>query len=280
MKNKLHALFGQPIQTSLRYIILILVSSVIAFPILWMFTSSVKPLSEIYAIPYKLLASEVRWENFSEAWESGPFNRFLLNSVIFTFFTTISCLVLSSLAGYGFTKFRWPGKEFAFLYVLSTMMLPMEVIMIPLYLMVRNMGWINTYWGLIIPVFVDAFSVFFMRQYIESIPDEYIDSARIDGATELHIFLRVILPLSRPAIAALGLIKALYYWDQLLWPLIAVSQQNMQTLTIGVARMQSVVFNPTNWRIAISVVLSIPMFIALLFASKQLMETSALSGLK
>lgn len=264
----------------LHYLVLFFLAFLIGFPIYWMLTSSVKPLAEIISIPFKWLPSEFRWQNYVEAWNSAPFNRFLINSLIFTFFTTVGNLLIASMAGYGFTKFRWPGKNIAFILVMATMMLPIEVIMVPLFMVVKNMGWINTYQGLIIPVMVDAFAIFFMRQYIEKIPDDYIDSARIDGASEFQIFTRIILPLSAPALAGLGMIKAMANWDQILWPLIATSKEELLVLTIGVARLQSNLQNPVNWRIALAVVLSIPMLLILFFAQRRVMEMSALSGLK
>ncbi len=265
----------------LQYLILILLAIIVGFPILWMLLSSFKPLPEIISVPFKLLPSEIRWENYPDAWNSGPFNRFLINSLIFTFFTTVGNLLIASMAGYGFTKFRWRGRNTAFMFVMSTMMLPVEVIMVPLFLIVKNMGWINTYQGLIIPVMVDAFAIFFMRQFIQSIPDDYIDSARIDGASEFQIFFKIVIPLATPALAGLAMIKAMANWDQILWPLISTSKEELQVLTIGLARLQSsLLHNPLNWRIAMAVMLSLPMLLVLLFAQRRIMEMSALSGIK
>jgi multiple sugar transport system permease protein len=152
--------------------------------------------------------------------------------------------------------------------------------MVPLFLVVRSFDWVNTYQGLILPVMVDAFAVFFMRQYIQSIPDDYIDSARIDGASEIQIFSRVVVPLSVPALAGLGMIKVLVNWDQLLWPLIAAPKEEFLLLTVGLARMQSHLFNPLNWRIALALLLSLPMLVVLLVAQRYIMDTAALSGMK
>lgn len=263
-----------------RYLIVSLLAILIGFPIFWMVTSSVKPVAEIISAPFRWLPSEIRFENYLEAWNSAPFNRFLVNSIIFTFFTTMGNLLIASMAGYGFTKFRWRGRDASFVLVMATLMLPVEVIMVPLFIIVKNLGWINSYVGLIVPVMVDAFAIFFMRQFIESIPDDYIDSARMDGASELQIFFRIVLPLSAPALAGLGMIKAMANWDQILWPLIVTSKEELQVLTIGVSRLQSNLQNPVNWRIALAVVLSIPMILVLLFAQRKVMEMSALSGIK
>jgi multiple sugar transport system permease protein len=280
MANRASRLRLRSLALALRYALLTLLAILVAFPMVWAVLSAFKPPDEIIAIPVRWLPSELHWENFSEAWQSGSFNRFLVNSVIFTVLTTGGNLLVASLAAYGFTKFRWRGRDLAFLFVLSTMMLPIEVTMVPLFLVVRSFDWVNTYQGLILPVMVDAFAVFFMRQYIQSIPDDYIDSARIDGASEIQIFSRVVVPLSVPALAGLGMIKVLVNWDQLLWPLIAAPKEEFLLLTVGLARMQSHLFNPLNWRIALALLLSLPMLVVLLVAQRYIMDTAALSGMK
>jgi ABC-type glycerol-3-phosphate transport system permease component len=265
---------------ALRYIILTILAIAVMFPLFWMFTSSVKPMAEIISIPVKWFPSKVQWENFVNAWNFDTFDIYFRNSVIFTVAATLGCVLLASMAGYGFTKFRWRGKELSFLFVLSTMMLPIEVTMVPLFLVVKWLGMVNTLQGLIIPLMVTPFAVFYMRQFVESIPDDYIDSARVDGASELQIYLRVILPLAAPAIAGLGLMQALANWDQLLWPLIVNSKSELQVMTVGVAKMQGNLFSPIDLRIAISTIMCIPMIILLLVGQRRLIEMSALSGLK
>ena len=204
----------------------------------------------------------------------------LLNSLIFTVSATFGCILFASMAGYGFTKFQWRGREGAFIFVLATMMLPIEVTMVPLFLVVKQLGWVNTYQGLIIPIMITPFAVFYMRQFILSIPDDYVDSARIDGASELQIFFRVIVPLAMPAIIGLALMQALANWDQLLWPLIVTSKSDLSVMTVGVAKMQGNLLSPFHLRLAISVITCIPMIILLMIGQKRLIEVSALSGLK
>jgi multiple sugar transport system permease protein len=265
---------------SLRYIVLIFFSLLVAFPLVWMLISSVKPLDEIITIPIKWIPSQFRWQNYVEAWKWDNFDRFFVNSLIFTLSATLGCLLFASMAGYGFTKFKWRGREGAFLFVLSTMMLPLEVTMVPLFLVVKQLGWVNTYQGLIIPVMITPFAVFYLRQFISSIPDDYVDSARVDGASELQIFFRVIVPLAAPAIVGLGLMQALANWDQFLWPLIVISKNDLQVMTVGVAKMQGNLFSPFHLRLAISIITCIPMVILLMVGQKRLIEISALSGLK
>jgi multiple sugar transport system permease protein len=272
--------FSKLILPSLRYIILLIFSILVAFPLVWILSSSVKPLDEIIATPFKWIPSQIRWQNFVEAWRYDTFSRFFVNSLIFTVSATLGCLLFASMAGYGFTKFKWRGREGAFLFVLCTMMLPLEVTMVPLFMVVKQLGWVNTYQGLIIPVMITPFSVFYLRQFILSIPDDYIDSARLDGASELQIFFKVIVPLAAPAIVGLGLIQALANWDQLLWPLIVISKNDLQVMTVGVAKMQGNLFSPFHLRLAISVITCIPMVILLIIGQKRLIEVSSLSGLK
>jgi len=245
-----------------------------------MFVSSVKPVHEIISIPPTWIPTEILWENYSEAWNYDIFDRYFLNSAIFTITATMGALLFASMAGYGFTKFRWRGREASFVFVLSTMMLPIEVTMIPLFLVVKSLGWVNSYQGLIVPMMITPFAVFYMRQFIYSIPSDYIDSARIDGASELQIYRHVILPLALPAIAGLGMMQALSNWDQLLWPLIINSADKLQVLTVGVAKMQSNLLSPIDLRIAISVIMCLPMLFLLMVGQRKLMEMSSLSGLK
>jgi len=245
-----------------------------------MFASSVKPVHEIISIPPTWIPSEFLWENYSKAWNYDTFDRYTLNSAIFTISATMGALLFASMAGYGFTKFRWRGREASFVFVLSTMMLPIEVTMIPLFLVVKWLGWVDSYQGLIIPMMITPFAVFYMRQFIYSIPSDYIDSARVDGASELQIYRHVILPLALPAIAGLGMMQALANWDQLLWPLIINSSDHLQVLTVGVAKMQGHLLSPIDLRIAISVIMCLPMLFLLMIGQRRLMEISSLSGLK
>jgi multiple sugar transport system permease protein len=272
--------FEKHVNSGVRYLLLTFLGVIVVFPLFWMLTSSIKPLDEVIQIPIKWLPSEIRWENYVEAWNYDNFDRYFLNSLFFTLSATLGCLLFASMAGYGFTKFRWRGREGAFLFVLSTMMLPLEVTMVPLFLVVKQLGWINTFQGLIIPIMITPFSVFYLRQFISSIPDDYVDSARIDGASELQIFFRVIVPLAMPAIVGLGMMQALANWDQLLWPLIVISNSDLQVMTVGVAKMQGNLFSPFHLRLAISVITCLPMILLLIIGQKRLIEVSALSGLK
>jgi multiple sugar transport system permease protein len=188
--------------------------------------------------------------------------------------------MLASLAGYGFAKFRFPGQRVSFLFVLSTMMLPVQVIMIPLFIMMKGLGWVDSYAGLIIPLLVNAFGVFFMRQYMLSIPDELIDAARIDGASELGIFLRVVLPLCKPAFAGLGVLVGMAAWGEFLWPLLVSTSDEMFTMPIGLSLFKTNYWTPFNYLLAISVLMTIPPVIAFALMQRQLVESGALTGMK
>jgi ABC-type glycerol-3-phosphate transport system permease component len=187
---------------------------------------------------------------------------------------------LSALAGFGFAKHDFRGKEFLFIIVLSMTLLPLQVIMIPLFIIIKQLNWINTYQGLIIPTAVSAFGVFFMRQFIAAIPNDYIDAARVDGASELGIFFRVVLPMSRSALITLALLAGLASWDEFLWPLIVVTDQELATLPLGIAYLRSLYSAPANWLLAVAVVAVLPPLVAFFFSQRQVMESAAQTGIK
>lgn len=263
-----------------RYAVLLLAAIVVAVPLVWIVVGSLKPPDEVLGTPIRWLPSQWIWSNYPDAWKAQDFARYTLNSIFMTLSILIGYLLFTSLAGYGFAKFKFPGQRVFFLFVLSTIMLPVQVTMIPLFLIMKSFGWIDTYQGLILPLMVNAFGVFFMRQYILSIPDDLIDAARIDGASELRIFFKVVLPLCKPALAGLGLLVVVGAWSEFLWPLLISQSDKMTTLPVGLATFKSYYWTPFNWLLAMTVVVTVPPVIGFLFAQKQLMESGALTGMK
>jgi ABC-type glycerol-3-phosphate transport system permease component len=268
--------------TLLRYAVLIILTFIALFPIFWVVTSAFKSQAEVSRIPIKWIPSPWHWENFSDAWNARglPFGRYLINSIILTSTVTVLQVGLSTMAGYGFAKFRFPGRNLLFLFVLSTMMLPLQIIMVPLYMIIRSLAWQNTYQGMILPMVASAFSVFYMRQFIVSIPDDFIDAARIDGANELQVLMRVIVPLSRGAIAGLTLLQAITYWDAFLWPLIVAEETKMFTFAVGLMNFAGDVWSPEHWQMAMATVMMLPMLLLFVVAQRQIIENAAMSGLK
>jgi len=250
------------------------------FPIVWIVSGSLKPLEQVFAIPVKWIPDPIQWHNYPDAWTSENFTRNLINSIIVLVAQVTIQVLFSSLAGYGFAKHNFPGKEILFVIILSMSLLPLQIIMIPLFVIVKQLGWINTYQGLILPIAVSAFGVFFMRQFISSIPSEYIDAARVDGAHELAIFFRIVIPMSRPALVTLALLAALASWDEFLWPLIVISDQNLATMPLGISYLKSLYQAPAHWLLAVSMVMALPLLIIFLFAQQRIIESTAQTGIK
>ena len=199
---------------AVRLAILLALAAVTIFPLAWMVSGSLKPLEQVFTIPVQWIPNPVQPLNYPSAITFTGFARPLLNSVIVTTSQIVINVILCSLAGYGFAKYRFPGHAQLFLGVLAMTLLPLQVIMIPLFLIVKNLGWINSYQGLIIPTAASAFGVFFMRQFISTIPSDYIDAARVDGAGELAVFRKIVLPQTVPALVTLGVLVALSSWDE------------------------------------------------------------------
>ena len=202
-------------------------------PYLWMVSSSLRTMDNMFSVPIQWIPNPVNWRSYVLAWHAQDFTRYFLNSGVVAVAITLGNLLLCSLAGYSLAKFRYFGRGLLFILILSTMMLPLEVTMVPLFLIIKRLDWVNSYQGLIVPFLVDGFGVFLMRQYMLGIPKDLIDSARIDGASEFRIFWQIVLPLCKPALVALGVFTFREAWDMYIWPLIIVSKDSLRTLPLG-----------------------------------------------
>jgi multiple sugar transport system permease protein len=251
-------------------------------PIFYMISSSFKAEAEVLAVPVHWLPRNFQGlDNYVEAFRIAPFGRFFLNSVIVSVASVVGLLFFSALAGYGLAKFKFPGNRFAFLLILSTMMVPFQVLLLPLYVLTHQLGWINSYMGLIVPGMVSAFGVFLMRQFCQTIPDELIDAARIDGAGEFRIFLTVILPLLGPPLATLAILTFMWNWNSLFWPMIVATRPAVMTLTVGMTFFRQPLQEPYwTYIMAVSTVASLPVIIIFLSLQKYFVEGVVLSGVK
>ena len=215
----------------------------VIIPFVGMVLTSLKTPAEIQRIPLKLWPENwLNFENYRTLFQRQPFHLYVLNTIIVSGVSTVTSVIFSSLAGYGFAKFQFPLKEFWFFTILALLMIPFQAIVIPLYQWVVKFGLINTYVGLMLPQFVSAFGVFLMREAAEGIPDDYIDSARIDGSSELGIFFRIILPSIKPSLAALVIIKFLWTWNEFFWPLVSTNRDAMKVITLGLAAFNNQYF--------------------------------------
>ncbi len=224
---------------ALRWVVLLVGGLVFASIFAYAVLSAVKPADEVLANPMRWLPSEWLWGNFALPFEQAPFARYYLNSIVVGVSVTLLNVLTCTLAGYSFSKFSYRGRNVLFFVVLATLMIPLEVIYVPLYALVFELGWVNSFLGLIIPSATSAFGIFLMRQSMEAVPDELLDAARIDGAGELRILRSVVAPLMVSPMAALALFIFMANWDSHLWPLLVASDDAHRTLPVGLAAMQA-----------------------------------------
>jgi ABC-type glycerol-3-phosphate transport system permease component len=260
--------------------ILALAAAVAVIPIIWTVLSSLKTNDTIFAVPMRWLPTSPQWNNYIEAFEVAPFGQFFINSTIVAVSVTITTIFFGAMAGYGLSKFRFPGQTLVFGLILTTIMIPFPVIMVPLFALVRNFGWVNTYQGLIIPGALTGFAVFMMRQFIQALPDELFDAARLDGAGEVRIFLTMVLPLARPALATLGILTFLDSWNNLLWPLILIQSEEMETIPLGLTKFSTLYSTNYVQMMAMAVIASLPVLIVFLIGRRQIINSLMMSGIK
>lgn len=264
------------------YGILGLGASVMLLPFAWMILSSFMSPQEVIARPLTWFPSELRFENYQALSNAIPLGRMYLNSAMVTTLTTLGILLTSSMAGYGFAKFVFPGRDVLFVLVLATMMIPFFVVLVPVFYLVSQLGWIDTYAGLIVPNIVTGFGIFLMRQYMLSLPDEVLDAARIDGASEFEIYWRIALPLSTPVLGALGILAFVYQWNNFLWPLVVARSSEMWTVPVGLnsLRVYASSAEVINQQMAGAALAILPVMTVFLLLQRYFVRGIALTGLK
>jgi len=263
-----------------KYLLLTAGAIIMLSPLIWMVLASFKTLPEILSFPPTLLPEQVDLRNYRAVFETIDFVRYFLNSVIVAVLTVGSVLITSSLAGYAFAKFSFPGRDALFIVVLATLMIPFQVRVIPLYVLASDLQLLNTYGGLVLPTLVDAFGVFLMRQYLQSIPNELMESARVDGAGEIRIFVQIVLPLAKPALSALTIFTLVVSWESFLWPLLVACSTDMYTLPLGLAQFAGRFLDRTELQMAASTLTVLPLLIAFLFMQRRFIEGMATTGMK
>ncbi len=260
-------------------IVLVLLALITLFPFIWMFVTALKSSSEVFKWPIVLFPANPQWGNFVEAWNRQPFTRFLQNTIFITIGTTLLTLFTSSTAGFAFAKYEFRGKRILFILILLLLMLPPQVTLVPTYLMVRSLGLVNSYFGLMIPGITSVFGVFLIRQYLQSIPNELIDAARIDGSNDWGIYLQIILPLLKPALAVLAIFTFTGSWNSFLWPLIIADSSTMYTLQVGIAFFSGQTGTEYQLMMAVAVVSMLPVILMYLMFQRYFVASVALSGM-
>jgi multiple sugar transport system permease protein len=262
----------------LAYALLLIGSVFMLFPLVWMVASSFKTPAEIFSL--NLIPENPTLDNFRYVLGDALFIRWFLNSVIVAVITVLSVAFFDSLIGYILAKFHFPGKNFIFIAILCTLMIPTEMLIIPWYIMSTELNWTNTYWGIMFPGLISAFGIFLMKQFMESIPEDLLDAARIDGMNEFSIFWKIALPQVWPALSALCIFAFLGNWNAYLWPLIVIESADLRTLPVGMAFFAGEFDKYWELIMAGATVSALPLIIVFLFLQRHIIKGITLTGMK
>lgn len=262
------------------YLLIILLCVFYLLPIVWVAISSFKDGSELFRYPPTLLPEKPTINNYIIALEEANFSLFFKNSFFVAVMSTLLTVVINTMAGYAFSKYRFKGDTFIFLFFICTMMLPLEVLMIPIFQMVQKVGFYNNFLGLIIPPAATPMGVFIIRQYFFSVPNELMEAARIDGASETHIFLRLMLPLAKPVMSVLAIFSFMWRWNDYMWPLVVIRDPELYTVQLALANYSGEYTVDWNSLLAMSVVTMIPVLIIFLIFQKQFIKGMVTAGMK
>lgn len=264
------------------YVVLSLGAIGVSIPFLWMISTAIKPMDEVFIFPPKFIPSYPLWSNFLVALTSYPFGLYLKNTLIVTTISTLGTLISCSIVAFSFARLRWPGRDWLFLLVLATMMLPEQVTMIPTFILFRYLGWVNTFLPLIVPAWFarQPFYVFLLRQFFMTVPLELDDAARIDGAGILDIYLRIILPISKPALGIVAILFFQFKWDEFMAPLIYLHDSKLFTLALGLRAFSSEYGTQWNLMMAASCVFMLPLILTYYLAQRYYVQGIVFTGLK
>lgn len=276
----------QAFQLALVYIVILGCALILMVPFGWMLSTALKPIEQVFEYPPSWLPDPAQWSNFVEGWNRKPFSRYLLNTLYITVVAILGTLASTSLVAYGFARLRAPGSGVLFLLLLSTMMLPEQITLIPSFLLFKYLGWLDTYAPLLVPAFTAApapIFVFLLRQFYMTLPRELDDAAKIDGCSIFGIFWRILLPLSKPALATVAIFVFFNRWNSFLYPLIYLKTPAKWTLAVGLSffhSQQSGGLTPWNLLMAVTLLVAIPPLLIFFLAQRQFVQGIALTGLK
>lgn len=265
---------------TVTYAICAVVAVITLAPFAWMILGSLKTAAEASQYPPSLLPKTFAWSNYRDVFTSVPFLRYILNSFFVASSVTLIALLFHSMAAYSLARLRYPGRNALFVIMIATLMVPFSITLIPSFIIVRSLGWLDTYWALIVPAIFNAFGIFLLRQFYLGLPEELEEAALLDGDTPAGIFLHIALPLSRPILATLAVFFWLANWNNYLWPLIVTQSPKMRVIQIGVASFAGE--HSTQWQLIMagSTIAAVPGLILYLFMQRYLIEGIKLSGLK
>lgn len=270
-----------PIKKILNNIFVLLIAGVFLVPFVWMFLTSFKSLSETLAIPPTILPETWHFENFIKAWNSGPFLKYTMSSVI----VTLSVVALQMLtiipAAYAFARYKFFGKNLLFSLTLITMMIPAQIIFLPVFLMMSKWNLLNTYWSLILPFASSAFGIFLLRQRFMQVPEEILEAAILDNASDLKILYKIMVPQAKGTLVTIGLFTFISIWNDYFWPLVMTTKDTVRTLPLGVSMLRSTM-DGISWNILMAgnIILVLPIVIVFIFAQKKIIEAFTYTGIK
>ncbi|SFB00011.1 carbohydrate ABC transporter permease [Clostridium frigidicarnis] len=262
------------------YTVLVIGAIITIAPFLWMLSTSLKPFGEVFQMPPKLLPSKFMWNNYLEVQERIPIIRFFFNSFTITLGVTAGTLITTILAAFGFSRIKFWGRDVIFSIFIGTMIIPGEVILIPNYITISKLGWINTYKGLIIPWTISVFSVFLLRQFFLTVPEALYKAAKIDGCSDFKFLWKVMVPVSKPALITIALLKIINSWNEFLWPLIITNIPEMRTLPVALMTFTSEAGNDYHLLMAAATIIITPMIIIYFVLQKYIISGITKSGIK
>ena len=271
---------GERVRNRVAFILLLVGLFAMLFPLFWMVLSAFKTKADVYSYPPKWFPSSWSMHNFAKVFEMVPFGRYYLNSILVTSLSTIGQIFVSILAAYSLARLRFPFKNLIFMFVVVTMLMPFVVTMIPTFLIISNLKWIDTYQGLIVPFLFNGFSIIFLVQFFITVPVDLQDAARIDGCGYFGILYHVILPNTKPAISTIALFTFLGHWTEYLWPLIVINTTEMRTLPIGLRYLMTEGSSEYQLMMAASVMAIVPVLLVYMFSEKQFIKSITMTGLK
>jgi len=263
--------------------VVILLSLVFALPLLWMISTSLKTDPQVYHVPPIWIPNPVRFRNYVEVLVERPFGRYFLNTMQYAMPTVVGVLLSSALVAYSFSRIRWWGRDALFFICISTMMVPFQVVMIPLYITFKNFGWLNSYKPLVIPAFFgNTYFIFLLRQFFLTIPQELSDAARVDGCSEIGIFYRIITPLSKPALAVVALFQFMWAWNDYLGPLIYLNREELFPLALGLQQLRASFQEKLVWpyMMAASASVIFPVILIFFLTQRTFVEGITVTGIK
>lgn len=265
---------------ALKYTLLSICSLLFLFPIIWVILSSLKPQSELFTYPPTIIPKAPTLQNYASAFQNADFTVYFANSIFVSVVSTVISVIINVMAGYALAKFYFRGRDAIFYTMMATLMIPLQAIMIPIFILLKKLGLLNSLWGLIIPPAATPTGVFLARQYLQTIPNSFVEAARIDGGNELMIFRRIIVPLAQPIVATIAIFSFMWRWNDFLWPFIVTSKKSKMTLQLALANF--VGQYQINWAslLAMTVVTMIPMIVVFIALQRYFVTGLTAGGVK